>query len=115
MPTLERRALLICRGVGQAANWDKALDSLASAAERGSHFAARQLVMLADDRFEPAEPIIAARPVTCWCSEMWIPRAGRTQGRSMPDARPPPARNGSSRNGYGDEPRVEADNIVPRP
>jgi hypothetical protein len=51
---LERRALLECRGVGRAPNWDKALDSLATAAGRGSQSAARQLILLADDRYEPA-------------------------------------------------------------
>ena len=51
---IERRALLECRGVGRAADWDRALDSLAIAAERGSQSAARQLILLADGRFEPA-------------------------------------------------------------
>jgi prolyl 4-hydroxylase len=51
---IERRALLECRGVGRAASWDTALDSLASAAKAGSQLAARQLILLADDRFEPA-------------------------------------------------------------
>lgn len=53
---IERRALLECRGVGRPLSWDKALDSLASAAERGSGSAARQLILLADDRFEPEAP-----------------------------------------------------------
>ena len=52
---IERRALLECRGVGRSPNWDLALDSLAIAAGRGSRFAARQLVLLADDRYEPAD------------------------------------------------------------
>lgn len=47
---IERRALLECRGVGRAPNWESALDSLAIAAERGSQSAARQLILLADDR-----------------------------------------------------------------
>jgi hypothetical protein len=51
---IERRALLEFRGVGRAPNWDKALDSLAIAAERGSQSAARQLILLAEDRYEPA-------------------------------------------------------------
>lgn len=51
---IERRALLECRGVGRAPDWDKALDSLAIAAERGSQSAARQLILLAEDRFVPA-------------------------------------------------------------
>jgi hypothetical protein len=54
---IERRALLECRGVGRAPDWGKALDSLAAAAGLGSHFAARQLVLLADDRYEPAAAI----------------------------------------------------------
>ena len=49
----ERRALLECRGVFRNADWDRALNSLALAADRGSRFAARQLLLLADDRFEP--------------------------------------------------------------
>ena len=51
---IERRALLECRGVGRAPDWDKALDSLAIAAERGSQSAARQLILLAEDRYVPA-------------------------------------------------------------
>ena len=50
---IERRALLECRGVGRSADWGKALESLANAAERGSQYAARQLILLADDRYEP--------------------------------------------------------------
>ncbi|WP_294123013.1 2OG-Fe(II) oxygenase [Sphingomonas sp.] len=49
----ERRALLECRGVFRNADWDVALNSLAMAADRGSQFAARQLLLLADDRLEP--------------------------------------------------------------
>jgi hypothetical protein len=52
---IERRALLECRGVGRTPSWEKALDSLALAAERGSQSAARQLILLADDRFVPAD------------------------------------------------------------
>ncbi len=40
--------------MGQAPNWNKALESLAIAAERGSQSAARQLILLADNRYEPA-------------------------------------------------------------
>ena len=54
---IERRALLECRGVHRPANWDKALDSLALAATSGSQFAARQLLLLADGRFEPADSV----------------------------------------------------------
>ena len=50
---IERRALLECRGVGRPANWDIALNSLTIAAERGSQSAARQLILLADDRYQP--------------------------------------------------------------
>jgi prolyl 4-hydroxylase len=50
---LERRALLECRGVGRASNWETALDSLVTAAERGSQSAGQQLIMLADDRYAP--------------------------------------------------------------
>ena len=49
---IERRAILECRGVYRPAEWSRALDSLARAAERGSQLAARQLILLADDRFE---------------------------------------------------------------
>lgn len=58
--SIERRALLECRGLDRAADWNKALDSLASAAERGSDLAARQLILLADDRFEETAPAAAA-------------------------------------------------------
>lgn len=51
---IERRALLECRGVGRASNWEVALNSLAIAAERGSQSAARQLILLADDQYVPA-------------------------------------------------------------
>lgn|SRR6187551_314913 len=51
---IERRALLECRGMGRESNWDKALDSLVIAAEAGSQSAAQQLILLADNRYEPA-------------------------------------------------------------
>jgi hypothetical protein len=52
---IERRALLEWMGVGRDANWNQALDSLATAAERGSQSAARQLILLTEDRFAPAD------------------------------------------------------------
>jgi hypothetical protein len=52
---IERRALFECMGVGRPRDWNKALDSLAEAAAAGSQGAARQLVLLAEDRFD-AEP-----------------------------------------------------------
>jgi prolyl 4-hydroxylase len=52
----ERRAVLECVGVSKPANWETALDSLAAAAELGSQSAARQLILLAEDRFEPGQP-----------------------------------------------------------
>lgn len=61
---IERRALLECRGVGRAPNWETALNSLVAAAGRGSQSAACQLILLAEDQFEP----IAAteRPSSDW-------------------------------------------------
>jgi prolyl 4-hydroxylase len=53
---IERRAILECRGVGRAPSFDQALDSLAAAAGRGSLTAARQLMLLADGRYDPAAP-----------------------------------------------------------
>jgi prolyl 4-hydroxylase len=50
---IERRALLECRGAGRPPSWDMALDSLAIAADRGSQSAARQLILLAEDRYDP--------------------------------------------------------------
>jgi hypothetical protein len=50
---LQRRAVFECAGVGRAADWEKALDSLVEAAELGSQVAARQLILFAEDRFEP--------------------------------------------------------------
>ena len=50
---IERRALLECRGVGRAPSWETSLNSLVTAAERGSQSAARQLILLADDRYDP--------------------------------------------------------------
>jgi hypothetical protein len=52
----ERRALFECSGVGRPADWEKALDSLAEAAELGSQLAARQLILFAEDRFERGAP-----------------------------------------------------------
>lgn len=52
---LERRALLEWRGLGSGRGHHEALDSLILAAERGSQSAARQLILLAEDRFDPAE------------------------------------------------------------
>jgi hypothetical protein len=42
--------------VGRPADWEKALDSLAEAAELGSQLAARQLILFAEDRFERGAP-----------------------------------------------------------
>ena len=64
---IERRAILECRGVGRALDWGKALDSLAVAAEHGSHSAARQLVLLAEDRFVPAT---SSTPQPCNWAEL---------------------------------------------
>lgn len=80
---VERRALLECRGVGRAPNWDKALDSLAIAAECGSHFAARQLILLADDRYEPAAP--TEPPPRNWTEmQSRIPIAQRVSATTAP-------------------------------
>jgi len=62
---IERRALLECTGVGRAADWNKALDSLQLAAEQGSRFAARQLILLADDRFD-----MVTEPSSCGWAEL---------------------------------------------
>lgn len=53
---LERRAVFECSGLGRAVDWDKALDVLTGAAELGSQSAGRQLILLADDRFEAKMP-----------------------------------------------------------
>jgi prolyl 4-hydroxylase len=58
---VERRAVFECAGVGRAADWERALDSLADAAELGSELASRQLILLAEDRFEAAAPEHAPR------------------------------------------------------
>ena len=50
---IERRALLEWRGVGRAPSYETSLNSLVTAAERGSEFAARQLILLADGRYQP--------------------------------------------------------------
>ena len=52
---IERRALFECMGVGRPRDWQKAIDSLALAAERGCASAASQIILLAEDRYE-AEP-----------------------------------------------------------
>ena len=49
---VERRAAFETRG-GSDADWSKALDSLAAAAELGSEVARQQLILLTEDRFEP--------------------------------------------------------------
>lgn len=53
---IARRAVFECRGVGRQSDWEKALDSLALAAEGGSVWAAKQLRVLADNRFEAQVP-----------------------------------------------------------
>jgi hypothetical protein len=53
---IARRAVFECRGVGRESDWDRALDSLALAAESGSEWSARQLLVLAEGRFDPATP-----------------------------------------------------------
>ena len=57
---IERRALFECSGLGRAVDWEKALNSLADAAELGSQRAARQLVLLAENRLEAAPPAARA-------------------------------------------------------
>jgi prolyl 4-hydroxylase len=54
---LERRAVFECAAVRRQADWEMALDSLGEAAEHGSPTAARQLILLADDRFETAPSV----------------------------------------------------------
>ena len=61
---IARRAVFECRGVGRDSDWDRALDSLALAAEGGSEWAARQLLVLAEGRFEPETP--TAGPGCSW-------------------------------------------------
>jgi len=57
---IERRALFECSGLGRTVHWETALDSLADAAELGSQRAARQLVLLAENRLEAASPAARA-------------------------------------------------------
>ena len=60
---IERRALLECRGVGREPNWDEsARNYLVTAAEAGSQSAAQQLILLADNRYEPAALTVPASP-----------------------------------------------------
>lgn len=59
-----RRAAFECAGVGHPADWQKALDLLVDAAQLGSEVAARQLILLADDRFEAAAR--AEKPESQW-------------------------------------------------
>lgn len=80
---IERRALLECRGVGRSPNWDIALDTLAIAAEHGSQFAARQLILLADDRHEAAAS--TELPPGDWTAmRSRIPIAQRLQAPAAP-------------------------------
>lgn len=53
---MERLALLRCRGLAGPPDWNGALDLLTAAAEAGSASAQRQLLVLADDRFDAAAP-----------------------------------------------------------
>src|SRR6476469_5347006 len=55
---IERRALFECMGVGRPRDWQKALDSLALAAERGCATAASQIILLADNRYEAPPSVI---------------------------------------------------------
>lgn len=57
---IERRALFECMGIGRQPDWNRALDSLANAAELGSLTAQGQLLVLAD------ESISAEAPTTSW-------------------------------------------------
>lgn len=77
---IERRALFECMGIGRQPDWNKALDSLAEAAERESTSARQQLLILADDRYETAPP-----------AENW--RAVRARIALGPRLRAPPGRN----------------------
>jgi prolyl 4-hydroxylase len=80
---IERRALLEWLGLGRASSWEKALDTLAIAAERGSQSAARQLLLLADDRYESA---VSNEPPTGNWGEMRsrIPVAQRVSAAAAP-------------------------------
>lgn len=60
----ERRALFECKGIGRESDWNRALDTLAAAADLGSELAARQLILLAEDRFEVAAP--SDKPTGTW-------------------------------------------------
>lgn len=55
---IERRAAIECLGIDRSPDWDRALDSLAEAAEQGSVSAARQLLLFAEDRFELDSPAV---------------------------------------------------------
>lgn len=83
---IERRAVFECSGVQRPTDWEKALDSLADAAELGSQVAARTLILLADDRFETATP---TTPSSGWRevrSRISIPsrlRAPATTGQTL--------------------------------
>jgi hypothetical protein len=62
---LERRALFECAGVRRQTDWEMALDSLVEAADGGSAMAARQLILLSENRFEAPSAIHS--PPGGWC------------------------------------------------
>ena len=56
---IERRALFECMGVGRPRDWQKAIDSLALAAERGCASAASQIILLAESGVDTAGDSVA--------------------------------------------------------
>ena len=82
----ERRSLLECKGVGRPADWNKALDTLAAAAQLGSKAAARQLILLAEDRIEPAPQ--SAAPSATWVDMRSRVRIAERLRPPVSDSRP---------------------------
>lgn len=85
----ERRAVLEAVGVVQAPDWNKALNSLADAAELGSSSAAQQLILLAENRF-------TATLSACTHAGTWREMRSRV---SLPERLRPPEPNGLTLSG----------------
>ena len=80
---IERRALFECAGLGRPIDWDIALDSLVSAAELGSRAAARQLVLLAEQRFESTDAKLDRVPFAKLRDSIAVPLLFTTEGGTV--------------------------------
>ena len=85
---IERRALFECTGLGRQQDWNKALDSLVTAAELGSRAAARQILVLAEQRFEEADAPLNGVSYADLRAKIAVPQLFASQGGTVLQTEP---------------------------